>query len=65
MPPTMYGLKTRLLDDRQRETLKKAIGLYLTDLYKKNNAGIIDDELLAVELSVIDEIGDELHLKHL
>ena len=44
--------------------VKKAIALYMSDLYLKNSKQFIDDELLKVNLSVVDEICELLHLKH-
>ena len=61
----MFGLKTRLLDDRQIEILKKSVNLYLQDLYTRHNNGVIDDEQLRVDLSVLDEVATLLHLKHI
>ncbi len=60
----MFGLKSRLLDDRQIEILRKSVLLYLQDLYARHNKGLIDDEQLRVDLSVIDEVSHILHLKH-
>ena len=34
------------------------------DLYRKNSRKSIDDERLKVDLSVVDEICELLHLKH-
>tara|TARA_B100000941_G_scaffold197656_1_gene143312 strand:- start:180 stop:404 length:225 start_codon:yes stop_codon:yes gene_type:complete len=56
--------KSRILDDRQKSIIKKAITLYMGDLYKKNSRHSIDDERLKVDLSVVDEICELLHLKH-
>tara|TARA_X000000368_G_scaffold415998_1_gene408942 strand:+ start:2940 stop:3164 length:225 start_codon:yes stop_codon:yes gene_type:complete len=60
----LMNLKSRILDERQRGIVKKAIALYMSDLYLKNSKEFIDDELLKVNLSVVDEICELLHLKH-
>ena len=44
--------------------LSKAIALYMGDLYRKNSRHSIDDERLKVDLSVVDEICELLHLKY-
>tara|TARA_B100000614_G_scaffold1671_1_gene1792 strand:- start:6859 stop:7086 length:228 start_codon:yes stop_codon:yes gene_type:complete len=56
--------KSRILDDRQKSVIKKAIALYMGDLYRKNSRQSIDDERLQVDLSVVNEICELLHLKH-
>lgn len=56
--------KSRILDDRQKSVIKKAIALYMGDLYRKNSRQSIDDERLQVNLSVVNEICELLHLKH-
>ena len=56
--------KSRILDDRQKSIIKKAIALYMGDLYRKNSRHSIDDERLKVDLSVVDEICELLHLEY-